>query len=90
MTALEESYRTARHITLAGIGVSAILAASNIIMGPTETIAESQWIGGHVRATLKRELSWVADVLVHVEPGDGLPGVRPLHHPTWARRKTRR
>jgi divalent metal cation (Fe/Co/Zn/Cd) transporter len=35
---------------------------------PTLTVAASHAIAGHVRATLKRELSWVADVMVHVEP----------------------
>ncbi len=43
----------------------------HIEVDPTQTIAESHAIGGHVRATLKRELSWVADVLVHVEPAAG-------------------
>jgi divalent metal cation (Fe/Co/Zn/Cd) transporter len=40
----------------------------HITVDPTQTIAESHAIGGHVRATLKRELPWVADVLIHVEP----------------------
>jgi cation diffusion facilitator family transporter len=40
----------------------------HIEVDPTLTIAASHAIGGHVRATLKRELPWVADVLVHVEP----------------------
>ena len=40
----------------------------HIEVDPTETIAASHAIGGHVRATLKRELPWVADVFVHVEP----------------------
>jgi cation diffusion facilitator family transporter len=35
---------------------------------PTLTVAASHAIAGHVRATLKRELPWVADVMVHVEP----------------------
>jgi cation diffusion facilitator family transporter len=35
---------------------------------PTLTVAASHAIGGLVRATLKHELPWVADVLVHVEP----------------------
>lgn len=34
------------------------------------TVAASHAIAGHVRATLKRDLPWVADVLVHVEPGE--------------------
>jgi len=36
---------------------------------PTLTVAASHAIAGHVRATLRRDLPWVADVLVHVEPG---------------------
>jgi cation diffusion facilitator family transporter len=40
----------------------------HVEVDPTLTIAASHAIGGHVRATLKRELPWVADVLVHVEP----------------------
>ena len=40
----------------------------HIEVDPTLTVAASHAIGGHVRATLKRELPWVADVLVHVEP----------------------
>jgi cation diffusion facilitator family transporter len=40
----------------------------HIEVDPTQTIAASHAIGGHVRATLKDELPWVADVLVHVEP----------------------
>ena len=35
---------------------------------PTLTVAASHAIAGHVRATLKKDLPWVADVLVHVEP----------------------
>jgi cation diffusion facilitator family transporter len=40
----------------------------HIEVDPTLTVAASHAIAGHVRATLKRELPWVADVLVHVEP----------------------
>ncbi len=40
----------------------------HIEVDPTLTIGASHAIGGRVRATLKRELPWVADVLVHVEP----------------------
>ena len=40
----------------------------HIEVDPTLTVAASHAIGGHVRATLKRQLPWVADVLVHVEP----------------------
>ena len=40
----------------------------HIEVDPALTVAESHAIGGHVRATLKRRLPWVADVLVHVEP----------------------
>ena len=40
----------------------------HIEVDPTLTVAASHAIAGHVRANLKRELPWVADVLVHVEP----------------------
>ncbi len=40
----------------------------HIEVAPTLTVAASHAIAGHVRATLKQELPWVADVLVHVEP----------------------
>lgn len=40
----------------------------HIEVDPALTVAASHAIGGHVRFTLKRELPWVADVLVHVEP----------------------
>ncbi len=40
----------------------------HIEVNPALTVAASHAIAGHVRATLKRELVWVADVLVHVEP----------------------
>jgi divalent metal cation (Fe/Co/Zn/Cd) transporter len=43
----------------------------HIEVDPTQTVAASHAIGGHVRATLRRELPWVADVLVHVEPSNG-------------------
>jgi cation diffusion facilitator family transporter len=43
----------------------------HIEVDPTLTVAASHAIAGHVRATLKRELSWVADVLVHIEPSQG-------------------
>ena len=40
----------------------------HIEVDPLLTVAASHAIGGRVRATLKRDLPWVADVLVHVEP----------------------
>ena len=43
----------------------------HIEVDPSQTVAESHAIGGHVRATLKHDLPWVADVLVHVEPAEG-------------------
>jgi cation diffusion facilitator family transporter len=53
----------------------------HIEVDPTLTVAASHAIAGQVRATLKRELSWVADVLVHVEPSgdrkDRTASVRP-------------
>ena len=39
-----------------------------IEVDPQLTVAASHAIAGHVRATLRRDLAWVADVLVHVEP----------------------
>ena len=45
----------------------------HIEVDASETLAASHAIGGHVRATLKRELPWIADVLVHVEPARGGP-----------------
>lgn len=43
----------------------------HIEVDPLMTVAASHAVGGHVRATLKRALPWVADVLVHVEPSSG-------------------
>jgi cation diffusion facilitator family transporter len=40
----------------------------HIEVDPTLTVAASHVVAGRVRATLKRRLPWVADVLVHVEP----------------------
>ncbi|NQW05084.1 MAG: cation transporter [Acidobacteria bacterium] len=45
----------------------------HIEVDPTLTVAASHAIAGHVRATLKRELPWVADVLIHIEPSPGAP-----------------
>jgi len=45
----------------------------HIEVDPEKTIAASHAIGGHVRATLRRKLPWVADVLVHVEPSSPEP-----------------
>jgi cation diffusion facilitator family transporter len=46
----------------------------HIEVDPTLTVAASHAIAGNVRATLKSELLWVADVLVHVEPSNGAEG----------------
>ena len=43
----------------------------HITVDPALTVAASHAIGGHVRSTLRRDVPWVADVLVHVEPSDG-------------------
>jgi cation diffusion facilitator family transporter len=40
----------------------------HIEVDPTLTVAASHAISGRVRAALKLQLPWVADVLVHVEP----------------------
>lgn len=46
----------------------------HIEVDPTLSVAASHTIAGRVRATLKRDLPWVADVLVHVEPADDSSG----------------
>jgi len=46
----------------------------HIEVDPTLTVAASHTIAGRVRATLKRDLPWVAGVLVHVEPADDRSG----------------
>jgi cation diffusion facilitator family transporter len=40
----------------------------HVEVDPTLTVAASHAIGGHVRATLREDLPWVADVIVHIEP----------------------
>jgi cation diffusion facilitator family transporter len=40
----------------------------HIEVDPTLTVAASHAIAGHARATLRRQLPWIADVMVHVEP----------------------
>jgi cation diffusion facilitator family transporter len=49
----------------------------HVEVNPTLTVAASHAIAGHVRATLKRDLPWIADVLVHVEPSDPPHSPRP-------------
>ena len=44
----------------------------HIEVDPTLTVAASHAIAGRVRAILKRQLPWVADVLIHVEPSQNL------------------
>jgi cation diffusion facilitator family transporter len=46
----------------------------HIEVEPTLTVAASHAISGHVRAALKLQLPWVADVLVHVEPANDSGG----------------
>lgn len=43
----------------------------HIEVDPNMSVAASHQIAGHVRSLLRERLSWVADVLVHVEPGAG-------------------
>ncbi len=43
----------------------------HIEVDPDMTVAASHQIAGHVRSLVRERLSWVADVLVHVEPGPG-------------------
>ena len=40
----------------------------HVEVDPALTVAAAHAVGGHVRATLREQLPWVADVLVHVEP----------------------
>lgn len=40
----------------------------HIEVAPEMTVQASHDIAAEVRAALKRELGWIADVLVHVEP----------------------
>ena len=40
----------------------------HVEVDPALTVAASHAIGGHVRATLRQDLPWVADVIVHIEP----------------------
>ena len=42
----------------------------HIEVDPSLTVAASHQIAGHVRSLVRTRLTWVADVLVHVEPGD--------------------
>lgn len=42
----------------------------HIEVDPLLTVAASHRIAGHVRSVVRERLSWVADVLVHVEPDD--------------------
>jgi cation diffusion facilitator family transporter len=46
----------------------------HIEVDPSMTVAASHAIAGRVRSTLKQDLPWVADVLVHVEPAAGHSG----------------
>jgi len=41
----------------------------HIEVDPALTVAASHQIAGHVRSLVRARLGWVADVLVHVEPG---------------------
>ena len=55
MTGIDESYRTARRVALAGIGVSGMLACSNIIVGflahSTSVVATGFEFAGDVLAS---------------------------------------
>lgn len=42
----------------------------HIEVDPALTVAASHQIAGHVRSLVRARLTWVADVLVHVEPGE--------------------
>ena len=43
---------------------------------PNMTVRASHAISGRVRDALKRQLPWIADVLIHVEPFDAMPRQR--------------
>jgi divalent metal cation (Fe/Co/Zn/Cd) transporter len=40
----------------------------HVEVDPAMTVAESHLVAGHVRSRVRKEVAWVADVLVHVEP----------------------
>jgi cation diffusion facilitator family transporter len=42
----------------------------HIHVAPAMTVEAAQQVSGHVRAEVRRQLPWVADVLVHVEPAN--------------------
>ena len=54
---------------------------------PLMTVQQSHDIATGVRFAIKRDLPWVADVLVHVEPSPALP---TLGGPRLARRIRRK
>lgn len=45
----------------------------HVEVDPALTVAASHALGGAVRSTLKRQLPWVADVLIHIEPAGRQP-----------------
>ncbi len=49
----------------------------HIEVDPALTVAASHQIAGHVRSLVRKRLTWVADVLVHVEPGERDAPSRP-------------
>jgi len=49
----------------------------HIEVDPAQTVAASHGVATSVRATLRRELPWVADVLVHIEPAEPAAARRP-------------
>lgn len=51
----------------------------HIEVDPAMTVAASHVVAGRVRSALRARLSWIADVLVHVEPKGSLRG--PVGHP---------
>ena len=46
----------------------------HIEVDPQMTVAAAHVVSGHVRNRVRKELGWVADVLVHVEPAPEVPG----------------
>lgn len=45
----------------------------HIEVDPHMTVAESHQVAGHVRSQIRERITWVADVLVYVEPGAAPP-----------------
>jgi divalent metal cation (Fe/Co/Zn/Cd) transporter len=62
VTGIDQSYRTARRVAIAGIGVSGLLACSNVIVGmlahSTSVIATGFEFAGDVIASMIVVIGW--------------------------------